>query len=192
MLYWLVFLGCTGLSFAGGFWFTYRYTSQINVRGPQTAVAPPDQELQTPAPLETPQPIATPQDLFAAAPIDTPMPTPMPVETPEPRPTPPPMATRVRPEQAPIETPAPLSDQDLAATPEPTLEDVYRVQVGSYDTREDADAMVQELLDAGIEAVVVFDRSKYHAQVGAYNSKERALAVADEVNAKGYAVTIRH
>ncbi len=187
-LYWLVFIACAGASFGLGFWFTYRYTSDVDVRGPQEAAAPPLVPLATPVPLVTPQPVATPQDLFAVGPDSTP--TPFPASTPEPLPpTPVPVAAQ----QLPVQTPYPEATEQVdEPTPEPTVEDVYRVQVGSYDNREDAESMVQELLNNGIEAVVVYDQSQYHAQIGAYNSRERALAVADEVNAKGYEVTIRH
>lgn len=182
-LYWGTFILCAGGSFAAGFWFTYSYTSQVSTRGPSMAVAPQPGTLITPMPLATPEPMATPQDLFAAEP--TPTPVPLPTERPPER-TPRPQALAPTPEPV-YEEPPPAEP-----TPEPTPEDVYRVQVGSYDSRESAEQMVQELLSAGIQAVVVFDSSKYHAQVGAFSSKERALAVADEVNAKGYSVTIRH
>lgn len=182
-LYWGTFILCAGGSFAAGFWFTYSYTSQVSTRGLTTAVAPQPGTLVTPMPLATPEPMATPQDLFAAEP--TPTPVPLPTEKPPAR-TPRPQVAAPTPEPY-YEEPAPVEP-----TPEPTPEDVYRVQVGSYDSRESAEQMVQELLSAGIQAVVVYDSTKYHAQVGAFSSKERALAVADEVNAKGYSVTIRH
>lgn len=182
-LYWGTFILCAGGSFAAGFWFTYSYTSQVGTRGLTTAVAPQPGTLITPMPLSTPEPMATPQDLFAAEP--TPTPIPLPTERPVKR-TPEPVA--------PVPTPEPVYEEPIQAepTPEPTPEDVYRVQVGSYESRDSAEQMVQELLSAGIQAVVVYDSTKYHAQVGAFSSKERALAVADEVNAKGYSVTIRH
>ncbi len=184
-IYWSTFILFAGGSFAAGFWFTYSYTSQVGTRGLTTAVAPQPGTLITPLPnLPTPEPIATPQDLFASEP--TPTPIPLPTEREE-TPTPAPRAV--------VETPEPIFEEPTPEpyTPEPAPpDDVYRVQVGSYESRESAEQMVQELLSAGIQAVVVYDSTKYHAQVGAFSSKERALAVADEVNAKGYSVTIRH
>ncbi|MBU6430299.1 MAG: SPOR domain-containing protein [Cyanobacteria bacterium REEB65] len=189
VLYWSVFIICAGVSFGAGFWFTFRYTSQVNVRGPaQLAAEPAPVDLATPVPMVTPQLVATPQDLFAGQPTLTP--APLVTLTPAPAQTPPPEENTLQPTGSP-----PVGDLDSSdvSTPEPTpAEDVYRVQVGSYDTQEAAESMVQDLLAAGIQAVVVFDQTKYHAQVGAYSSKDRALEVADEVNAKGYAVTIRH
>ncbi len=182
-LYWGTFILCAGGAFAAGFWFTYSYTSQVGTRGLTTAVAPPPGALITPMPMTTPEPMATPQDLFAAEP--TPTPIPLPTERERER-TPAPVVVAPTPETVYEETPP------AEPTPEATPEDVYRVQVGSYDSRDSAEQMVQELLSAGIQAVVVYDSTKYHAQVGAFSSKERALAVADEVNAKGYSVTIRH
>ena len=183
-----MFIVCAGASFGAGFWFTYRYTSDVDVRGPQDAAAPPLVPLATQVPLVTPQPVATPQDLFAVGPTSTP--TPWSEVTPEPLPpTPEPVAAQ----QVPLQTPYPEATEPVyEPTPAPTPEDVYRVQVGSYDNRQDAESMVQELLNNGIDAVVVYDQSQYHAQVGAFNRRDRALAVADEVNAKGYEVTIRH
>ncbi|MBM3268316.1 MAG: SPOR domain-containing protein [Candidatus Sericytochromatia bacterium] len=185
-VYWSTFILCAGGSFAAGFWFTYSYTSQVGTRGLTTAVAPQPGTLITPIPaMATPEPFATPADLFASEP--TPTPIPLPTERVR-TPTPEPQAVLTTPEPA-YEEPPP----EVADTPEPApAEDVYRVQVGSYESRDAAEQMVQELLSAGIQAVVVYDSTKYHAQVGAFSSKERALAVADEVNAKGYSVTIRH
>jgi len=86
---------------------------------------------------------------------------------------------------APVRTPEP--------TPVPTKkEEIYRVQVGAFDSREAATRQVEELHGAGINAVVVYDGGAYHAQLGAYRDRAAAIAVADEVNTRGYSVTIRH
>ena len=44
----------------------------------------------------------------------------------------------------------------------------------------------------GINAVVIYDQGRYHAQLGAFSDRARAISVADEVNQRGYSVTIRH
>ncbi|MBI6545887.1 MAG: SPOR domain-containing protein [Cyanobacteria bacterium NC_groundwater_1444_Ag_S-0.65um_54_12] len=190
--YWATFVLCAGVSFAAGFWFTYSYLSQVGVHDLTSALVPtaapslaPETNHANTNEGKRPLPYATPQDLFAAEPSPTPW-------QPEWQPTgPPPSPTPMIPAIV-TDTAPPATEPTEEPTPEPTPEDIYRVQVGSYDSRESAEAMVQELLAAGIQAVVVSDQTKYHAQVGAFSSKERALAVADEVNVKGYSVTIRH
>jgi cell division septation protein DedD len=95
----------------------------------------------------------------------------------------------------PVATPEPATPTPAPRrpTPPPTPKlEVYRVQVGGFDDRETAQKQVEELQSAGINAVVVYDEGKYHAQLGAFTDRGRALSVADEVNIRGYSVTIRH
>jgi cell division protein FtsN len=68
---------------------------------------------------------------------------------------------------------------------------VYRVQVGAFDTREGAQRQVETLQAQGLNAVVVWDGGSYRAQLGAFSDRARALFVADEINARGFAVTVR-
>lgn len=177
--YWALFALCSGLSFAAGFWYTYQMTSQVAVKDPGaneiTLATPlPNQALVTPGPdaLEASEGESFVQPTSTTG-LD---------ETPAPASTPPARATA---------TPAP-SRAVVTPAPEGPGEGVYRVQVGSYSSREEAQAMVEELAVAGIDAMVVEDEGKYHAQIGAYASRDRALGVADDVNTKGYSVTIRH
>ena len=66
------------------------------------------------------------------------------------------------------------------------------MQVGAFDSREAAQSQVDDLQTQGINAVVVWDGGSYRAQLGAFKDRARALSVADEVNVRGYAVTIRN
>lgn len=176
--YWTLFTVCAALSFAGGFWYTYQVTSQVSVKDPGANEVPmatplPNQALVTPGP-DVAVEEAEESNLGMAASDLGQNATPAPAATPQ-------------------ATPAPASRQtDVAKAIDAAAAGVYRVQVGSYSSREEAQAMVEELAVAGIDAMVVEDEGKYHAQIGAYGSRERALAVADDVNTKGYSVTIRH
>ncbi|MBM3260119.1 MAG: SPOR domain-containing protein [Candidatus Sericytochromatia bacterium] len=186
VLYWVFLIICAGGAFAGGFLFTYGYTSGVAKRDIAPGLTPPPIMKETPYPVwtpPTPSPSPTADPLFATDPEASEAPS---GETPEPAPR----ATR-RP------TPAPDDDEGLLSTgtlntPTPAPEEVYRVWVGQYEQREAAEDMILELQAAGVQAVVVSDGRFYRAQIGAYTSRERALAVAEEVNLKGYGVIIRH
>ena len=174
--YWTLFGVCAALSFAGGFWYTYQVTSQVSVKDPGANDAPmatplPNQALVTPGPD---LPVEEPATQGGVAASDLGQdPSPAPTATPKP---------------AQASQPA----ADVAKAVDAAAQGVYRVQVGSYSSREEAQAMVEELAVAGIDAMVVEDEGKFHAQIGAYGSRQRALSVADDVNTKGYSVTIRH
>ena len=176
-LYWVVFAACAAASFAGGFFYTYHATSQVAIKNPNTnesffqgAVLPEVRPNESPEVSPTPD-----QDPFGGE-LVTPTPRVMTTSTPWPTPTP----------YIVVYTPAP--EPSVKATQPP---DVYRVQVGAYDTKDAAQSMADELLSAGIAATVVFDQGQYHAQIGAFSSRDRALSVADEINSQGYSVTIR-
>jgi len=176
--YWTLFAVCAALSFAGGFWYTYQATSQVSVKDPGAIDVPmatplPNQALVTPGPDVAVEEPAEPETTVAASDLGQAA-TPAPAATPKANAAP---ATQ---------------EQTVAKAVDAAASGVYRVQVGSYSSREEAQAMVEELAVAGIDAMVVEDEGKYHAQIGAYGSRERALAVADDVNTKGYSVTIRH
>lgn len=178
-LYWVVFTVCAVSSFAGGFFYTYHATSQVAVKNPNTnenffqgGVVPQPLPSETPAAEASPTPY---DDPFGGELVS---PTPRAVETPMPRRSPTPYIVVYTAPPEPTATPAPARD-------------VYRVQVGSYDTKEAAQSMVDELLSNGITASVVFDQGQYHAQVGAFSDRDRALSVASDIDAQGYAVIIR-
>lgn len=206
-IYWLVFLICTVASFGGGFWYTYRSTSDVQVRAPQN-YEPPSQASPAPAAMAdaSASTAAAPGTVNPFANGATSVAQPV--------------AAGQGDQQASLASPAPDTASNLAggapqdagappqAAPSPdqvggqqvaadagmqaaTPVTLYRVQVGSYDSRESAQSMVDELAAAGIQATVVTDGDTFHAQVGAFASRDDALALAQQVNAKGYAVTIR-
>ena len=184
LAYWLVFLVCSLLSFAGGFYVSYHGT-QVVVKEPPVAVAP------SPSPSDVPSITAMPSPVV----VDeaTSEQTPAPVNpfadsvasTPSPGPSGTPFDTGV---------PSTVSSNGEASDTASSSANgqIFRVQVGNYDSQSSAQSMVDELSAAGVQAAVVQDDTgEYHAQIGAYTDRDRALSVADEVNAKGYSVTIR-
>ena len=185
VFFWLVLFGASAGAFGGGFWYTYGATVNVNTKDPsaQKVAVKPKPSAAAKAPAARPSPTAEPG--LVAMPSTAPTPTPKPLATPTPA-----MVVHA-PTLAPVErvsTPAP---RRIVPTPVPQVE-IYRVQVGGFGDREMAQRQVEELQGAGINAVVVYDEGKYHAQLGAFTDRARALSVADEVNIRGYSVTIRH
>ncbi|MBI3909459.1 MAG: SPOR domain-containing protein [Armatimonadetes bacterium] len=62
---------------------------------------------------------------------------------------------------------------------------LYRVRVGPFGTREDAELVRDRLVEAGIETVpvVVTGGPGYSVQVGAYREEKNAISMADRVRA---------
>ena len=71
---------------------------------------------------------------------------------------------------------------------------LYRVRVGTFESRESADARAAELKASGYEASLSTDVSDgkivYRVQVAAYKSEKAAREFAKEVEAKGFKTTI--
>ena len=59
-------------------------------------------------------------------------------------------------------TPIPVQAEDVAD------ETYYRVQVGLFRVRQNADNLLYELLDQGYPAFILYDDGYYKVQVGAY------------------------
>ncbi|HEY9721432.1 MAG TPA: SPOR domain-containing protein [Oscillatoriaceae cyanobacterium] len=189
IFFWLVLIACAGGAFWAGFWYTYGATVNVATKTPSDMRSA--RPLPTPLPSETPAaPLTLTKATTEPGPIGTVVPlaklfktSPTPTEPPTERPTP--VATEA-PTAAPTEALSPVPTANAAAT------EIYRVQVGPFDDRDTAQKQVQDLQAAGINAVVVFDAGHYQAQLGAFSDRARAIAVADEVNERGYSVTIRH
>lgn len=84
----------------------------------------------------------------------------------------------------------PSSPSTAASAPAQSM-NVYRVQVGRYATRGEAEA-VAERLRSGRPAVpdawVLFDQGAgaYRVQAGAFTARERALELASELSGRGF------
>ena len=59
----------------------------------------------------------------------------------------------------------------------PVNEALYRVQVGAYRNKDNADRMLNSLLVDGFPAFIVYDDGLYKVQVGAYRNLSNAIAM---------------
>lgn len=91
-------------------------------------------------------------------------------------------ATKVKPAGAPTVTPP-----AAGVTPRPKP---YRVQVGSFTSRENSQRLAGELHSRGYftytRKVEKGGKTEYHVQVGAYTTREAAEKVRNELGAQGY------
>jgi cell division septation protein DedD len=188
LAFWVCLFGASAGAFGGGFYYTYGATVNVNTKDPGA-------EEHRIKPVAKPTPMAKaatakPSPVVEAGLVA--MPSTAPTATVAPKaPVASPVLVAERPIAEPlraVSTPAP---RRVVPTPVPQPE-IYRVHVGGFGDRETAQKQVEELQGAGINAVVVYDEGKYHAQLGAFTDRTRALSVADEVNIRGYSVTIRH
>lgn len=184
LVFWLSLLGASAGAFVGGFYYTYGATANVPTKTPGEDVG--SRRIATPAPTTAPE-----EPAVAEA---TPTPAPDPLAVPDEAPQ---KVVRLDPlvtptPQAPRATPTPPPDPAPEVVTPVRKAEIFRVQVGPFDDRETADRQVRELQTAGINAVVVYDAGRYQAQIGAFSDKARAISVADEVNVRGFSVTIRH
>ena len=63
---------------------------------------------------------------------------------------------------------------------------LYRVQVGAYSNKENADAQLVSIKNAGFDAFVTMVDGLYKVQVGAFSVKANAEAMLANVKAKGF------
>jgi len=67
---------------------------------------------------------------------------------------------------------------------------LYRVQVGAYISRENAEARAAKLREEGFDAYVTQSGTLYKVQVGAFAIRENAERLAAQLKAAGYEVLI--
>lgn len=202
--FWPIVIILSILAFTGSFWFFYMLTSKINTKEFETTETPklmvtptPSDDLLSspaimlgdgnlPSPTPSPEVSVSPTQapaLVTATPEATPTPesTPMAVSTPAVVPTPLPTLTP-RPAATAIAPPTTRQTQTKSS---------FRVQVGSFATRENAQKTASELTDLGYSATVTEDGGRFQIQLGTYQDQEGALALAEEVTQRGYAVVVR-
>lgn len=180
VFFWVFLVGASSGAFGAGFWYTYGATANITTKSPGQ---------DKPAAVKTISHVPPAKVAAAATPV------PGPIDIPSLAPTTAPVAAVAPADPGDIAVPAfaePATPKPAVATPEAPGPEIFRVQVGPFDDRETADRQVSELQGAGINAVVIYDQGRYHAQLGAFSDRARAISVADEVNQRGYSVTIRH
>ncbi|HVK04738.1 MAG TPA: SPOR domain-containing protein [Armatimonadaceae bacterium] len=127
-------------------------------------------------------PVTAPNSVPVAAPA--PMPSPLP-----PRETPPPAPPATRPGNS---TPPAAAPPTAGAPPAGPL---FRVRVGTFAERENAQNLATELNGRGYQASIQSDRGAngktvYRLQVGAYRDEKNAREIVAELKANGYDATL--
>lgn len=74
----------------------------------------------------------------------------------------------------------------VTPTPAPAERKYYRVQVGAYGVKANADAMVARLKMIGVSSIIKQYDNLYKVQIGAYGNKANAEAMADIMKQKGF------
>ena len=69
-------------------------------------------------------------------------------------------------------------------------ETYYRVQVGVFKVRQNADNLLYELLDQGYPAFILYDDGYYKVQVGAYRILGNAIIMERRLRRAGYSTLI--
>lgn len=67
---------------------------------------------------------------------------------------------------------------------------LYKVQVGAFSIKSNADNLANELKSKGYDAIVIYQGGYYKVQVGAFKVRSNAEALANELKAQGYDVII--
>lgn len=83
-------------------------------------------------------------------------------------------------------SPTPAATSTPATTPSTSL---YRVQVGVFSERANADRMVALLKEAGYEGMIIAG-PPHRVQTGAFSSQENAARLVDELKQKGFEAII--
>lgn len=79
-----------------------------------------------------------------------------------------------------------LGDSAGETAQTPTTQTLYRVQVGAYSKKANADAMLEKIKKAGFDTYMVQVDGLYKVQVGAYSKKSNADAMAAKLKASGF------
>lgn len=71
---------------------------------------------------------------------------------------------------------------------------VFKVQLGAFSTKDNAQTLINELKGKGVDATVVplkkDGKDYFRVQAGAYKNKENAEKIADDLKKQGYPVFI--
>ena len=79
-----------------------------------------------------------------------------------------------------------LGDSAGETAQTPTTQTLYRVQVGAYSKKANADAMLEKIKKAGFDTYMVQVDGLYKVQVGAHSKKSNADAMAAKLKASGF------
>jgi N-acetylmuramoyl-L-alanine amidase len=67
---------------------------------------------------------------------------------------------------------------------------LYRVQVGAFLRKDNAEARAAELRAKGYDAYINISAGLFRVQVGAFSERENAVRMAEELRGLGYEVLI--
>lgn len=79
-----------------------------------------------------------------------------------------------------------LNKSTKPSTSKPTATTMYRVQVGAFSAKENANAMLKKITKAGFEGCIVQVKGMYKIQVGAYSKKKNADTMLEKIKKAGY------
>lgn len=74
----------------------------------------------------------------------------------------------------------------ILGSTESVTKKLYKVQVGAYNDKKNAAAMLEKLKSKGFDATIVQADGKYKVQVGAFSKKEDADAMVKKLKSKGF------
>ena len=78
-----------------------------------------------------------------------------------------------------------------STTSKTTANTLYKVQVGAYKTKKNAENQVAKLKTAGFEAIIVVEDNLYKVQVGSYTVKANADNAVAKLKAAGFTACIK-
>lgn len=172
--FWGVVAAASAAAFIGGYQWTHQATVSVHVKQPAANQMEP-LPARSVKPMESPKPgplgAAT-----ASAPAT-------------------PRAAAASPSAGPFNAFASPGSVDPTLVESPAAaagaNGIFKVQIPGFVSREAAEAQAVELQSAGMNAVVLEEPGGFALQLGAFGDRDRAETLAQQVNARGYKVTIR-
>lgn len=213
--FWLIMVVIAIFSFITSYFIFYQLTGKVETKSIKTSkpivvsASPEDKPIeetivigngQGGSPTPNPESVTItpePSGGVSAKPVSTPSSIPSVVAsiqpsviaTPTLKPTP--MSTST-PSPTPVKTVAPLPTKAAVSVPPPPNKTSYfKVRVGSFDSRGDAEKKAKDLESLGYETSVIDEPEGSYVQVGSFRDQEKALSLAEEVSQKGFSVIIR-
>jgi len=208
--FWPVIIVCSILSFVVSYWLFIKITSDVETKTIKTSkpvyVSPvpsqtPDNTIMIGDGQGTPSPSASSSDGTTSNESSAPV-TPNPGQS-SGSPLPSATASSVA---TPIATPIPSATVTVLATPRPTVlatpkptpipekrvkKTFFKVRVGSYQSRAEAEKVGEELKNMGYDSKIVEEAEGSYVQMGSFKDQQKALVLAEEISQKGYSVIIR-
>lgn len=215
--FWLIMAVIAIFSFITSYFIFYKLTGNVETKSIKTSkpivvsASPEDQPINeddktivisngqaTPVPSSesvviTPEPSGGASDKLISSVAPTVIPTAITTVAPTIAPTATAIPT-VSPTTAPtpVKTIAPAPSKAPVSVPPPPVKAAsFKVRVGSFDSRGDAEKKSKDLESLGYETVVIDEPEGSYVQVGSFKEQEKALSLAEEISQKGFSVIIR-